>query len=407
MAARIILVRHAETVANAARLWQGATNTAFSPRGRDQLGRLTTRLGDEPIDLVVSSDLGRAEATAGAFRADFETDPRWREPNVGDWEGLTYEEIRERFPDDLAALLRGEDVSMGGGERLSGVAARLVEAFETIVVRIGDRGTAVVVSHGIALSTLVATLLEARPPAPLALMANTGMTVFEVGDRGPQLVSYNDAAHLGHVTVRPGETHLVLIRHGETAANVELRWQGHSDWPLNPAGEEQATTLAHDLPTLEAVYSSPLRRARTTAEVIARVQGLDVKVDDELKEIGFGGWENMTTHEIADADPTGWERLMAEEDLARGGTGETFRGVRDRMTRTLGAIAGAHRGGVVGVVSHGGATRAFAVGLLGLEFPARHRIRSLGNTAVARIVYSRRGAVIAAWNAAWRLVRPA
>lgn len=355
--------------------------------------------GSRP-DFVVASDLGRAASTAEALGYPFTADVRWREPNVGEWEGLTFDEIRSRHPEQLAALMDGHDVALGGGERLSDVAARLDTAFAEVIAAAGEDGTALVVSHGLALLTLVSSVLDTLRPAPLRLMANTAVTLFSVNSIGPQLVRYNDTSHLAeHPVARDGETTVMLVRHGETAANVEQRWQGHTDWPLTDEGEAQASKVGAELPELDAVYSSPLLRARQTALAIADHHGLPIHEDDRLKEIGFGAWENMTRAEIEAADAAGFARLLAGEDVARGVTGETFMGVRRRMTGAIESIVARHRGGTVAVVSHGGASRAYLTGVLGIEFADRNRIRSLDNTAFGRIVHGRRGPTLVSWNA--------
>lgn len=407
MPAHITLVRHVETVANTMRRWQGATDTPISPRGEQQAENLAKRLGEETPDILVSSDLPRAARTAAAIGVDFEADVRWREPDVGEWEGLTFDQIRAQWPGQLEALVRGDtDVAPGGGERLSDVAVRLNEAFADLVNRLGEDGSAIVVSHGLALLTLSADLLGRTRPAPLQMMGNAAISVFTVNHQGPQLVAYNDGSHLDepHRNLR-ADTHVLLIRHGETDANVQGRWQGHGDWPLNDNGLRQARKLAPALPPVDALYSSPLARAKVTADIVAEHQGRSVRMEPGVKEIGFGAWENLTRDEIESADPDGVARLVGGEDVVRGGTGETFAAVQDRVTRAVDTIAERHRGGTAGVVSHGGATRAYLARLLGIPFAERNRIASLRNTAWARIGFGPRGAALSEWNAAPHLDR--
>ncbi len=401
MSGQVILVRHAETVANAARLWQGTSNGGFSAAGRTQVKRLTARIGGVAPLRVVSSDLGRAEATAGALGFDFDVDPRWREPDVGAWDGMTSEEIRTRHPMDLKALFDGEDVPLGGAERLSDVAARTREAFDEVAAEVAGGGTVVVVSHGIALLALIANLLGVRRPAPLQMMGNTGVTTFTITDHGPQLYTFNDMTHLEQATMRRrGETELLLVRHGRTAANVEQRWQGHGDWPLDETGTAQAQRLRFVLPAVDALYASPLARAAATATAIADIQGREIRYDDDLKEIGFGSWENLTMEEIAAADPDGWTVFAEGTDVARGGTGETFDSVRIRMTVAIDRIIENHKGATVAAVSHGGATRAYLAGVLGLTYADRARIHNMVNTGFSRFLYGNRGPVLASWNVA-------
>ena len=85
-------------------------------------------------------------------------------------------------------------------------------------------------------------------------------------------------------------TTFLLVRHGETDWNRENRFQGHADPPLNDVGRSQARELAETLlgEGASAVYASPLRRARETAEIIAAVLGLDVRLDPRLMEVDVG-----------------------------------------------------------------------------------------------------------------------
>ncbi len=406
MPAHITFVRHAQTEANVAHQWQGATDTPFSAAGLEQIARLQSRFADVGSTTIVSSDLPRAYRTARAIASDTETDVRWREPNVGEWEGRTFDEIKERWPEQLRALLLGEDVALGGGERLSDVAERLDDAFADLCARLGDDGSAIVVSHGLALLTLTSRLLGTRRPAPLQLMGNTAVTTFVVNSVGPQLLTYNDSCHLD--SANPGrrvESHVVLIRHGETDANVQGRWQGHGDWPLNDKGRAQAQKLAPAVPPVDVFYTSPLERAKATAEVVAGYQGRPLVVEPRVKEIGFGAWENCTRAEIEASDPEAIARLVGGEDIVRGGTGETFASVQERMTQAVDAIAAAHRGGTAAIVSHGGATRAYLTKLLGIEFPERNRIHTMRNTAFAQIAFGPRGPALAEWNSGPHLDR--
>jgi broad specificity phosphatase PhoE len=147
-------------------------------------------------------------------------------------------------------------------------------------------------------------------------------------------------------------TEILLTRHGETDWNLARRVQGHTDVPLNAAGIEQAAELARSLADvpLAAVYSSDLARARDTAEAVARLHGLDVTVDPDLREKHFGTWEGLTDREIAERFP----------DAVSGswGDGETSEQVAERVLRVLARISKDHAPGPVLVVSHGGPLRA-------------------------------------------------
>src|SRR5437667_11321226 len=102
-------------------------------------------------------------------------------------------------------------------------------------------------------------------------------------------------------------TTLLLARHGETDWNREGRWQGWADPPLNEAGREQARALAEQLRTMpfDAVYSSDLRRAHETAEIVGRPHHVPIRVDRDLREIDIGSWSGLTRAEIDVQFPDG------------------------------------------------------------------------------------------------------
>jgi broad specificity phosphatase PhoE len=140
-------------------------------------------------------------------------------------------------------------------------------------------------------------------------------------------------------------TTLLLARHGETEWNRELRIQGSSDIELNELGRRQAQFLAQELTDVEldAIYASDLSRARETAAAVAATHGLEVNLDARLRERSFGSWEGLTREDI-EAFPQG-----SRHD------GESDDEVRERMLEAVQAIADAHPGEQVLVVSHGGA----------------------------------------------------
>ena len=404
MPAEITFIRHAQTTGNAGGRWQGHTNSSLTEHGVDQAKRLAARLRNWQFNVVVSSDLDRTVATARALGYPVETDERWREPFFGSWEDLPTHEIMTRDPDNLAALLRGEDIAIGGGERLSEVMGRTTAAFRDLVARIGD-GRAVVVSHGMSLLTLLSGLLGTRRPSPLRLLGNTALATIVVDGDRISLIRYNDDTHLGHTDLphfgrSATDTEVFLIRHGRTDSTDEGRWQGHTDGRLNSTGRQQAALLGAALPPVHALYSSPLTRAVDTASAIALHQDVQVQHESALKEIGFGAWEGMTRAEIKASFPRDFAAFNNGSDVARGGNGETFAGVRKRMAIALEAIVGRHPGETVGVVSHGGSTRAYVTEVLGIGYEHRSRLTLLGNTGYARMAFTQRGPFLVSWNLA-------
>ena len=153
-------------------------------------------------------------------------------------------------------------------------------------------------------------------------------------------------------------TILYLIRHGETNANAAGVWQGSTDSPLNERGMAQARALAHRMAReqipIHVIYSSPLRRARQTAEFIAEaLGGVDIVNDPNLAEFHLGEWEGLTYEQLKDEKRL-WELMAADPDFAPPG-GESPRTFALRLLHSFQTIAQAHAGETVAVVGHGGA----------------------------------------------------
>ncbi|HEX9617128.1 MAG TPA: histidine phosphatase family protein [Anaerolineales bacterium] len=150
-------------------------------------------------------------------------------------------------------------------------------------------------------------------------------------------------------------TRLILIRHGETDWNAEGRWQGHADVPLNSRGHAQAEEIARSLAgeKIDAIYVSDLRRTEQTAEPLARAQGLEVRVDQRLREIDQGEWQGLVISEIQSryADEFRQRRENPLEVAPPGG--ETALQVRERVLAAVQDILSAHPGQTVAIVSHG------------------------------------------------------
>lgn len=153
----------------------------------------------------------------------------------------------------------------------------------------------------------------------------------------------------------PGKTTLVLVRHGESEANQRDAFLGHCDLPLTERGLAQAKLAAEYLSTLkvDAIYSSDLQRAHQTSLETAKLLGLPVKTDPNLREVDAGEWDNMTFAEL-------WEKYpetfgIWANDIGNAGCdgGETAKQLRSRVMGGLGYIARANRGKTVLVFCHG------------------------------------------------------
>jgi broad specificity phosphatase PhoE len=170
---------------------------------------------------------------------------------------------------------------------------------------------------------------------------------------------------------------ILLARHGESDWNRAGRWQGFADRPLTELGRRQAAELAarlRDIP-LDAVYSSDLERARTTAEPVAEAQELSVTTLPALREVYVGSWQGLTRAEAQERFPDDFRVWQ------NGGTGwpdgETYAQMSERAVTSVLEIGARHDGARVLVVSHGGPIRAIHAAALGVTVEAYRRIRAV------------------------------
>jgi 2,3-bisphosphoglycerate-dependent phosphoglycerate mutase len=155
-------------------------------------------------------------------------------------------------------------------------------------------------------------------------------------------------------------TELILIRHGETDWNRELRFQGHVDVPLNAIGHEQARRLALRLAAerVHHLVSSDLQRAQQTARPVAEhsqhTPSLDPVLDAALREQNFGVVDGMRVPDIKARHPDEWAQWVRfDADYSFAG-GESTRQFHARVMATVRALAARHRGQTLAVVTHGG-----------------------------------------------------
>jgi broad specificity phosphatase PhoE len=399
----IWLVRHGETTANAAGVWQGQGSVGLTPRGREQAAMVGARLALGSFDVVLSSDLVRARATAAVAGIDAVPDPEWREMDIGRWEGLTREEVAVGYGDELRALAAGEEVAAGGGETWDGFCARADTALARLQGRLRAGERALVITHGGTIQALVSGLLRVRSrgrPWPVEHGTNTAITVLVDGSKGWRVRALNDAGHLGSAPVPAGGATVVgLARHGESEANVAGVWHGLTDGPLTPLGMVQGAALSARYDAVDHIYSSHLQRARLTATAFGAGRGLEPAVRPDLHEMAYGRWEGLTSREIQELFPDEWAANYVDGgDLPRGRTGETAAGAAARMLRAVSQIASTHPGGRVLAFSHGGAIRACVGGILGLGAAARDLLESPGNTSVTHLRVGEAGVVVADYN---------
>lgn len=194
----VCLVRHAQSVSNASGVWQGQGDSPLSDLGRGQVEALHGGLEGLKYDLALSSDLRRAADTSTALAGRVDRDPAWREIDVGSWEGLTMEQVVQRFPEEIDALRARRTFRIGGGETWPEVFERADGALQSIRQRLPEGGRAIVFTHGGIIAAILSGLLGVRDrfPWPLGRMRNTGRTTLRFQGTRVELVAHNDDTHL-------------------------------------------------------------------------------------------------------------------------------------------------------------------------------------------------------------------
>ncbi|MBV8714297.1 MAG: histidine phosphatase family protein [Chloroflexi bacterium] len=189
----------------------------------------------------------------------------------------------------------------------------------------------------------------------------------------------------------PAATTLLLVRHAETEDNVNMRLSGWTDTDLSPRGEEQVALLADHFNRhhghVDALYSSPLIRARRTAEAIGALTGHTPILLDDLREMYFGELDGRPFEELREA----YSHLLEADENSEiedfvWPSGESRTGFTSRVLRVTNQIAHRHAGLAVGIVTHGGLI-ATLMTLLHGESPARWRKWVVPNASLSEVVW--------------------
>ena len=196
-----LLLRHGQTPMSVQKRYAGRSDVPLTETGVLQAAAAAKRLASAGIGVIVTSPLLRATRTAQEVAevtgAPVVTDEGFRETDFGAWDGLTFAEVRQRWPADVTAWLADPAVAPPGGESLAEVSARVTEALRRVLA---DRAhqTILIVSHVTPIKTLVAAALLA-PPAALYRMHLDVAALCEIdwyADGPAVLRSFNDTGHL-------------------------------------------------------------------------------------------------------------------------------------------------------------------------------------------------------------------
>lgn len=184
-------------------------------------------------------------------------------------------------------------------------------------------------------------------------------------------------------------TTVYLVRHAEAEGNINETFQGMIDTDVTEKGHRQLDCLAErfrDIP-ITALYSSPLKRTRATADAVNRYHNLPIQLDASLVEINGGDWEGVAWADLPTRFPDAYQDWQSNMSEFKAPNGETMQEVFARMQKAVCEIAAKHPGETIAVVSHGCALRNF------LCFAANDPITKLcdvgwaDNTAVSCVTY--------------------
>ncbi|HID94871.1 MAG TPA: histidine phosphatase family protein [Candidatus Latescibacteria bacterium] len=168
--------------------------------------------------------------------------------------------------------------------------------------------------------------------------------------------------------MKESKTELILIRHAQTRWG-EGRYCGFSDPPLSSYGRWQVQRLALHLETTEvdSIYSSDLKRARQTAEMLSSSRCLEIKTSPSFREQNFGRWDGMTCEEIVNQDREAYERWLMDIWNYQPPGGENLLQLKKRVCNGVITLITSHRGKRIVLVTHGGPVKILVCTALGLD----------------------------------------
>ncbi|MFG2321612.1 bifunctional RNase H/acid phosphatase [Streptomyces sp. NPDC048568] len=195
----------------------------------------------------------------------------------------------------------------------------------------------------------------------------------------------------------------VLLRHGETPLTPQKRFSGSggSDPSLSSVGREQAERVAASLArrgTVQAVVASPLARTRETAGIVAARLGLEVTIEEGLRETDFGAWEGLTFGEVRERYPADLDAWLSSPDARPTGGGESFAATGERVAATRDRLVPAYAGRTVLLVSHVTPIKTFLRLALGAPPESLFRMELSAASLSAVAYYADGGASVRLFN---------
>ncbi len=196
----------------------------------------------------------------------------------------------------------------------------------------------------------------------------------------------------------PSSTLVLLVRHGQTPTTGRILPGRAAGLHLAESGVSQAHRVAEriaELPRIDAIYASPLERARETAAPIAKALNQKVKIDKGLLECDFGDWTGAELGKLMKKPE--WSTVQKAPSTFRFPGGESFTEMQTRMVTALDRIRSAHPGGTVVCVSHADPIKAAVAHAMGTHLDLFQRI-VIGTCSVSAVAYSPHGPIVLTVN---------
>ncbi len=322
MTLRLIFVRHGLSSFNKEGRIQGRNDlSTLTKEGQLQAEEAGKIISSIPIDAIYSSPLQRASETTKIIIKQHQSKLQENytddllEVDLGHWSGLTKDELKNLYPEQLNIWERDPkefSINREDGTKFYPIKELFFQAenflkslFETYS---DSNKTILIVAHNAILRCLILKLINEPSKGFRRLkLDNTSISICNIDfknwdDRQVQIQCLNNIAHLKpSLPNKSSKKRIILVRHGETDWNKQGRFQGQIDIPLNKNGKAQAQAASEFLKniSIQKAFSSSLSRPRETAKIILKEHpGVDISLKDNLKEIGHGKWEGKLESEI-------------------------------------------------------------------------------------------------------------
>ncbi len=330
MTLRLIFVRHGLSSFNKEGRIQGRNDlSTLTKEGQLQAEAAGKAISSIPIDAIYSSPLQRASETTKIIIGQHQNNllanytDELLEVDLGPWSGLTKNQIKNLFPEELAIWQKDPKeltISRDDGTKFQPIKELFSQAenFLKSLFRThsGSEKTILIVAHNAILRCLILKLIN-EPSNGLRRLKldNTSISICNIAfnnweDRQVQIECLNNIAHLRpRIPRKSSKKRIILVRHGETDWNKQGRFQGQIDIPLNKNGRAQAKAASEFLKnnSIQKAFSSSLSRPKETALIILNEHpGVEISLKENLKEIGHGKWEGKLESEIE----SDWPNLL-------------------------------------------------------------------------------------------------